>query len=218
MFPLLNKDKPNPLELFQIWLNLPASRKFANPYYNMLWAEDIPTYTAKDSQGKHTYITLVAGKLGDVTAPSPAPDSWAAEPANEVGIWLIRMEPNAAWTIPAASPEIKRALYFYRGSDLKIAGMRINPYHSVDLLPDLPAILENGPTVIFLLMLQGCPINEPVVQHGPFVMNTPAEIQKAINDYRKTQFGGWPWNRHDNVYTHERGRFARYADGREEVR
>ena len=50
MFPLLNRDKPNPLELFQIWLNLPKARKFSKPYYNMLWGEDIPTNTDKDQE------------------------------------------------------------------------------------------------------------------------------------------------------------------------
>ena len=62
------------------------------------------------------------------------------------------------------------------------------------------------------------PINEPVVQHGPFVMNTVTEIQQAFSDYRSTQFGGWPWPRYDNVHSREMGRFAKYADGKEEVR
>ena len=67
-------------------------------------------------------------------------------------------------------------------------------------------------------MLQGKPIDEPVVQHGPFVMNSAAEIQDAFNDYRKTQFGGWPWSRYDNVHSRETGRFAKYSDGREEIK
>ena len=163
-------------------------------------------------------MTVVAGKVGNLTAPPPAPDSWAAEEVNEVGIWLIKIEANGRWTIPVASPEINRKLYFYRGSEIKIAGIEVKPYNSVELLVDEPVIIESGNKDSYLLLLQGCPIGEPVVQHGPFVMNTPAEIQQAFYDYRKTRFGGWPWERSDNVHPRERGRFARYSDGREEVR
>ena len=217
MFPLLNRDKPNTLELFQIWLNLPRARKFSKPYYKMLWGEDIPVYTENDKKGKRTQITLVAGKLGDMIALPPAPDSWAAETVNEVGIWLIKIEANGVWTIPVASPEINRTLYFYRGSEIKIAGIEVKPYNSIELLVDEPVIIENGNEDAFLLLLQGCPISEPVVQHGPFVMNTMEEIHQAFYDYRRTQFGGWPWERSDNVHPRERGRFAKYSDGREEV-
>ena len=67
-------------------------------------------------------------------------------------------------------------------------------------------------------MLQGRPIDEPVVQYGPFVMNTQAEIREAFEDYRKDQFGGWPWDRNDPVHPRSVGRFAKYADGKEEER
>ncbi len=218
MFPLLDKNKPNPLELFQIWLNLPKTKKFAQPFYTMLWAEDIPVLSEKDKNGKLTEVTIIAGKIANVTAPAPAPDSWANEPENEVGIWLIKIEANAQWTIPAASLEVNRSLYFYRGATINITGISIENYHSVDLLADQTVIIENGNKDAFLLLLQGRPINEPVVQHGPFVMNSATEIQQAFNDYRKTQFGGWPWPRHDNVHSRDKGRFAKYSDGREEVR
>ncbi|MBN1792044.1 MAG: pirin family protein [Bacteroidales bacterium] len=218
MFPLLNTDKPNPLELFQIWLNLPRARKFADPYYKMLWAEDIPVHQEKDGHGHSAWIRLIAGRTGSSVAPPPAPDSWAAEPENEVGIWLVTLEAGASWTIPPASPEINRTLYFYQGESIKVAGINILPYHSVDLLADYPVIVENDANPTHLLLLQGRPINEPVVQHGPFVMNTAEEIRQAFADYRHTQFGGWPWNRSDNVHPRERGRFARYADGREEIK
>ncbi len=56
------------------------------------------------------------------------------------------------------------------------------------------------------------------MQHGPFVMNDAAEIQQAFSDYPETQFGGWPWARYDNVHSTEKGRFAKYSDGREEIR
>lgn len=218
MFPLLDKKNRNQLELFQIWLNLPKTKKFAQPYFTMLWAEDIPKVSTKDKNAKITEVTVIAGKIDEISAPQPAPDSWASEQDNEVGIWLIKMEANAQWTIPIASLEVNRSLYVYRGSEINIAGISISSYHSVDLLADQPVIIENGAEDAFLLLLQGKPINEPVVQHGPFVMNSATEIQQAFNDYRKTQFGGWPWSRYDNVHSPEIGRFAKYADGREEIK
>jgi redox-sensitive bicupin YhaK (pirin superfamily) len=218
MFPLLHQDKANPLELFQIWLNLPKARKFCKPYYKMLWAEDIPLHVEKDSNGRLTEVTVIAGKVGDVSAPAPAPDSWAADPLNEIGIWIIKMEANASWTIPKASFEVNRRLYFYRGAEIRIAGIKVEPYNSVELLADQAVILQNGNQDAYCLILQGQAINEPVVQHGPFVMNNSLEIQQAFADYRKTQFGGWPWTRHDNVHARDLGRFARYADGQEDTR
>lgn len=218
MFPLLHKDKANPLELFQIWLNLPKAKKFCKPFYKMLWAEDIPLHTEKDSKGRLTEVTVIAGKVGAVSAPAPAPDSWAADPGNEIGIWIIKMEANASWTIPTASFEVNRTLYFYRGAEINIAGIKVEPYNSVELLADQEVIIQNGKQDAYCLILQGQAINEPVVQHGPFVMNNSLEIQQAFADYRKTQFGGWPWTRYDNVHSRDLGRFSRYADGQEEIK
>ena len=67
-------------------------------------------------------------------------------------------------------------------------------------------------------MLQGRPIGEPVAQYGPFVMNTQAEIMQAMNDYRRTQFGGWPWAEQDPVHGTEARRFARYPGQTQEER
>jgi redox-sensitive bicupin YhaK (pirin superfamily) len=217
MFPLLNVDRDNPLELFQIWLNLPKKDKFVEPYYKMLWNEDIPQLKFKDNSNKFTRVTLVAGSLGDVKAPPPTPDSWAAKPENEVAIWLIRMEAGARWKLPPASEEVLRSLYFHKGSGIRISGTEVPPYKAIDLHPGRMVPIENGPDESHILFLQGRPIDERVVQYGPFVMNSEAEIQQTFEDYRRTEFGGWPWPRPDQAHDPGRGRFALYTDGKEEI-
>jgi quercetin 2,3-dioxygenase len=218
MFPLLNRDKRNPVELFQIWLNLPSGKKHAKPYYKMLWAENIPVVHDTDSNGKKTEITLVAGKSGDTRALEPAPDSWAADPENRVAIHLIKMQANARWTLPPDKPEVSRILYFYRGTSIKVAGTDVENYNLIRIHPDQEIVIESGEKESYLLMLQGMPINEPVAQHGPFVMNTEAEIQQTMEEYRRTQFGGWPWDQEDHVHPSSIGRFAKYEDGTEELK
>ena len=79
-------------------------------------------------------------------------------------------------------------------------------------------IINNGSEEAELVMLQGKPINEKVVQHGPFVMNSQREIQEAFDDYRKTQFGEWPFDSDGPVHDRALGRFARYFDGHEQFR
>jgi len=111
MFPLLKTEGRNPLELFQIWLNLPAAGKFAQPFYKMLWAEDVPRFIHRDSSGNSIEVNVIAGTIGGLTALSPAPDSWAADPHNELAIWTIRMEPHASWRMPAASSGVNRTLF-----------------------------------------------------------------------------------------------------------
>lgn len=218
MFPLLHKDKENPLELFQIWLNLPKAKKLAAPYFAMLWSDTIPTFKATDANGKSTHVKVVAGKIETIHAPAPAPDSWAATENNKVAIWTIKMEPGAQWNLPTAPAQVNRSLYFYSGSSIQIAGKQFSTHQAIELFADKEVILENGDTESYLLLLQGIPINEPVVQHGPFVMNTQAEIQQAMNEYRQTEFGGWPWPSYEHVHPREKSRFARYPDGREEVK
>lgn len=213
MFPLINTLNENPLELFQIWLNLPAARKFTDPYYKMLWKEDIPNLIFSDHENRKTEVTLIAGMLGDSKLPAPPPDSWASDSDNEVAIWIIKMDRGSSWKIPPAGKSIMRSLYYYKGKGILIDGEEISGYKSVDLRADTEISLKNPDTESFLLMLQGRPIEEPVVQYGPFVMNSREEIQQAITDYQRTEFGGWPWPRPDQVHDRSSGRFARYANG-----
>jgi redox-sensitive bicupin YhaK (pirin superfamily) len=218
MFPLLHSEKENPLELFQIWLNLPKAKKLTEPHFAMLWSDTIPTYAHRDENGKSTFVKVIAGNIDNVAAPSPAPNSWAAEPHHEVAIWTIALEPNAQWKLPVASAQANRSLYFYEGEEITIADQKISKPLAIELHADKEVLFQNGNRESKLLLLQGRPINEPVVQYGPFVMNTQSEIQQAMHEYQQTQFGGWPWSTYEHVHPREKGRFARYPDGKEETR
>jgi quercetin 2,3-dioxygenase len=215
MFPLLDRQRPNPLELFQIWLNLPSADKFADPHFKMLWNEAVPRRKERDAAGRETELTLVAGRLGEDKAPAPPPSSWASREDSDVAIWTLRMAPGARWTLPPAHEGTHRMLYFFSGEALRVAGEEIPPAHAVQLRGDAAVSLESGDDEVEALLLQGRPIKEPVARRGPFVMNTQEEIAQAYADYRRTRFGGWRWERPDPVHGDE-GRFARHADGSSE--
>ena len=218
MFPLLSTAKANPLELFQIWLNLPGEHKMVDPHFSMLWADTIPTDVVTDAAGKKTHVTILAGALGKVRGPKPPPKSWASRPDGDVAIWTIAMEPGAKFTVPASAPGSNRILFFFEGETIEVAGQMSVPVKmSIRPIADQPLELINGPVRGELLMLQGRPIGEPVVAMGPFVMNTEAEVRQAFADYRRTQFGGWPWRSDDPVHPRTAQRFAKHADGKVEA-
>ena len=218
MFPLIYKDKENPMELFQIWLNLPKKNKMVEPHFKMLWRDTIPQYVHTDEAGKKTVIEIIAGKLHDKKAPTPPPDSWAATDTHEVAVWNIKMNAGAKWVLPKASAGINRTLYFYEGNTLNIAGKSISKYHAIEVRPEFDLAITASNEEASILVLQGKPIAEPVIQYGPFVMNTKEEINQAFEDYHKTQFGGWPWPKYDQVHARDKSRFAKHADGKEEIK
>lgn len=217
MFPCLSTEKENPLELFQIWLNLPRKSKMVEPHFKMFWKEKLGKYKASDKDGRKVEVEVIAGKLGTVAAPAPPPNSWAADPKNEVGVWNMHLDPNVEWRLPAASAGVNRTLYFYQGEGIEVAGQKIPRYHSVEVLASESIVIRNGNHPSKILVLQGRPIGEPVIQYGPFVMNSKQEIQDAFEDFHRTQFGGWPWPRYDQVHARSEGRFALHADGKKEL-
>jgi redox-sensitive bicupin YhaK (pirin superfamily) len=209
MFPLLNADGNNPLELFQIWLNLPSRDKMVEAHFGMLWDENIPKLVEDGTE-----VTVVAGNLGSAHAPAPPPKSWAARADADVAIWTLKMAPGARWTLPAVRTGTVRTLYFFTGSSVKVADQAINRHSAIQLDATGEVHIENGRDTAEFLLLQGRPIAEPVAQYGPFVMNTRDEIQQAFHDYQRTGFGGWPWPSDEPVFARAEGRFARHADGR----
>ena len=213
MFPLLNRNDENPLELFQIWLNLPRKAKFVEPHFKMLWHEEIPVIREDESD-----IKIISGQWREHKAPEPAPDSWANDAKHQVAIWNIHIEAHGRLVLPVAEKGVNRSLYFYDGHSLLLDGHSLDSGKGVELDAQMETSIINGAEKAHLLVLQGLPISEPVVQYGPFVMNSQSEIEQAMEDYRLTRFGGWPWPYPDQVHEREKGRFALYPDGREEVK
>src|SRR5688572_14873765 len=109
MFPLLDRGAPNPLELFQIWLNLPKSNKLVEPHFAMLWSHAIPVHREPGVE-----VTVIAGALGDAKPPPPPPHSWASRPESDVAIWSLRFEAGGSWTLPPAKPGTNRTLYVFK--------------------------------------------------------------------------------------------------------
>nr|WP_288931353.1 pirin family protein [uncultured Allomuricauda sp.] len=209
MFPLLKDDEENTLELFQIWLNLPKAGKYVDPHFKMMWNEDIPIIEEENAK-----IKVVSGRYKNVAPIDPAPDSWAANSENEVAVWNIHVEAGSEYVLPkASSSEVNRVLYFYEGDEIHIEDKKINPNFGIVLNPTEEVSIKTGLETAHFMLLQGKPIGEPVAKYGPFVMNTQTEIQKVMEEYRLTQFGGWPWPYPDHVHDKDKGRFALYPDG-----
>lgn len=217
MFPLLHRDRGNPLELFQIWLNLPAVDKMVEPHFSMLWAEHLPRVDLLDDEGRRTTVTVIAGSYNDAVPPSPPPHSWASRPESDLAIWHITLAPGATWALPAAAGATTgRTLYVFEAESLSIDGTSVGNDTATLLEPQRLVPIINGGAPSELLLLQGRPIGEPVAQYGPFVLNDRAGIEQAFADYQRTGFGGWPWPTDDPVHGSSDQRFARHADGRRE--
>ena len=218
MFPLINTEEDNPLLLFQIWLNLPAANKNVAPYFGMMWHEDIPIINEKDDEGRAFSIKIIAGAYKDQKALQPAPDSWASNPENGINIWLISLDAHTEFKLPKGVDGANRSVYFYEGETLHAEGFDIPVMHQIKADPIQELTLKNGEQPAKLLLLEGKPMNEPVVQHGPFVGNSRKDIETAFMNYQQTQFGGWPWPTSEHTHDADAKRFALYPDGKKVVR
>lgn len=210
MFPLVETEKPNPTRFFQIWLNLPRKSKMAPPAFVMHWANDIPKWRSEDGLAG---ATVWAGSLFGLQALPPTPKSWAREEGSDIGLFLLTLAKGAKLELPpcAGGAATNRALYIIEGPTVTVAGREVRRKEVVTMIQvagdaAVPIEATNGDAEV--LVMQGRPIGEPVVQYGPFVMNTQEEIAEAFSDYRRTRFGGWPWHRDDMVFPREKSRFA----------
>lgn len=216
MFPLLKQDQENTVELFQIWLNLPRKSKMVPPHFTMFWSEKVPRLQLDNNRVE---VDVIAGSFSGTKALSPPPDSWAANPDNEVRVLIIKIKPGGKFEFPKAVGPTSRMLYFYEGSSAVLQGTKVNAHTAFEISSreELELSIDAGAQGACFLLLEAKPIGEPTVQYGPFVMNSKEEIAQTIEDFRKTEFGGWTWPSDAPVHGPGLKRFAKFPDGKLET-
>jgi hypothetical protein len=157
---------------FQLWLNLPAKEKMKAPAYQDIASRDIPVVGVPGAK-----VKVIAGRFGDTTG---AVHGGSTDPQ----YWDVHLEPGA--TFEAQLPAGHNAfLYAYEGEAKVGAEAKALPHRAAGLLSDGDAVrIQAGAQGARVLVLAGKPIREPIVQYGPFVMNTRDEIEQAIADYQ----------------------------------
>jgi redox-sensitive bicupin YhaK (pirin superfamily) len=172
------KQRGGPLEILQLWVNLPARLKMTGPRYSGVQADAIPTVPLPGGAGG---LSLVSGAFGAATGP--------IDSLTGVFMSLVRLAPGGRTELPA--PRGRSVfLYLVRGR-VRVAGMPVEPWHLVEVSDDGDAVeVEAGEEEAVLLFGHAEPIGEPVVAHGPFVMNSEDEIRQAIADYQAGRFEG----------------------------
>ncbi len=167
---------------FQLWLNLPASHKMNPAAYRDIPAGEIPV--AEPAQGVRVKVIAGTIEMGGTPVAGPAP-AGATEP-----LFLdLHLVPGTAFTVPLTAGHAA-FLYLYEGSARIGADGGALPHRAAGLLSDGEDVqVAAGPDGARLLVLAARPIREPVVQYGPFVMNTRAEIEQAIRDYQQGRLG-----------------------------
>ena len=164
---------------FQLWINLPAREKMLPARYRDIAADQIPTLTSGGVSAR-----VIAGRfaLGEQRASGPV--NGGQEPRSTDPLYLdLRLAPGAQVQVPLQRG-YNAFLYVYDGDEARVAGRSV-PRAAAALLSDGEAVqIEAAARETRLLLLAGRPIGEPVVQYGPFVMNSPEEIEQALEDYR----------------------------------
>jgi len=171
------KRTGGPLEILQLWINLPSRLKMTKPAYTGLQREDIPAIAVEGG-----VVNLIAGDFAGQTGPIAS--------LTGVAMMTVALDAGAHVTLPAPRG---RAVFFYVVSgNPKVGETRITPYHlaTFDESEDTIVVTTDAPAS--LLYGHADPISEPVVAHGPFVMTTREEIGEAIRDYQAGLFGPAP--------------------------
>lgn len=171
------KKTGGPLEILQLWVNLPAKDKMTAPRYVGLQKEEIPTAVLEGGAVLHAVSGEWAGTAG------------AVQPLADVQLAWLELPAGSRTGLPIAAA---RSIFFYtvRGA-LRVNGTDTQARQLVEFNHDGDELTIEASTDALILLGHAVPFNEPVVSYGPFVMNTEAEIQQAYADYRQGTFGTW---------------------------
>jgi len=171
------KKTGGPLEILQLWVNLPAKHKMTAPRYIGLQQNEIPTVALADGVLAHAVSGNWAGTTG------------AVQPLADVALAWLDVAEGATATLPIAA---SRNIFFYvvRGS-VRVNGTEVFARELAEFSHDGDELAVEALTDSVLLLGHAVPFGEPVVSAGPFVMNTEAEIEQAYADYQRGKFGTW---------------------------
>ena len=169
-----------PLEMVQLWVNLPARDKMSAPGYQGIVDRDIPDLALKDDAGR---LRLIAGEFDGTRGP--------ARTFTDIDVWDIRLNAGKAATFDVHQGR-NTALVVLHGA-VEVNGQEVVREGQLALFErDGSHVRLEANNDAVLLILSGEPIDEPIVGHGPFVMNTDAEIQQAFVDFQSGKFGRMP--------------------------
>ena len=171
------KKTGGPLEILQLWVNLPAKHKMTEPRYIGLQQSEIPTVVLADGVTAHAVSGSWAGTAG------------AVQPLADVALAWLDVAEGATATLSIAA---SRNIFFYvvRGS-VRVNGTEVFVRELAEFNHNGDELAVEGLTDSVLLLGHAVPFGEPVVSAGPFVMNTEAEIEQAYADYQRGKFGTW---------------------------
>ena len=177
MSPPEFKRTGGPLEILQLWVNLPSRLKMTEPRYTGVQADGIPALLIAEGLGT---LNLVSGEHAGQTGPI----------RSLTGVFMstVQLAPGARVDLPAPSG---RSVFLYVVSGrVTIDGREVNQWHLATLNDDGDSVTVEASEDTVLLYGHADPIGEPVVAHGPFVMTTREEIGEAIRDYQAGLFNG----------------------------
>lgn len=166
------------LEVLQLWLNLPARLKMAEPFYLGLQKDSIPIISLNED---NIYLDLISGNWGDIQG--------AFQPEPDVFLSTIRFEEGSELTLTV--PEAHNIFFYIIRGKLRVNGQSANALELVEFNNDAQQINIMAESNSILLFGHAQPFNETVVAQGPFVMNTEEEINQAYQDYQQGKFGQW---------------------------